>query len=482
MDTRSRRSQNQRRRGCIALLNTARFEIWLCAAVEPLPGAAPPLSVHLPAEAPAHVRVVQNRIYANLKWMLLPDGGFVYPNRQDWELFRNLSWLGKHVLMAVWAQDPDAWTWVPRGLEVLEKMQARSTAGAVFHPGESFFASTQHDLFRSLANVWLSLQLAGEIRDAPRARVGVRRWDSAKVILRRSPDAIHTVSWGAKIMAQCVPCRLDRVVSPHERNGVGQVLLAGGRAPLSLRLQRADVREGTNGFEARLTVDHGEAVRAELEFRSEADGAFLIAEKLVVLTNLATGEIATGLVGILNNPHWIYEQGRRRVAVDGQSMEVASGCGQPRQWEAASRIKVDNAFEIVSPQPLRAAYLAAEGAERGRVTDCLILNYLPGNRTWFSGAVISDYQAVIRAESENGWNDALAQTPQFRLHARRLPRPVPDRPATVSALSAPPFRAQECCLVRPRLGLSAAPDRVSAPSQQTRIGPRLLGLVSGGFG
>jgi hypothetical protein len=97
---------------------------------------------------------------------------------------------------------------------------------------------------------------------------------------------------------------------------------------LPLRLQRADVREGTNGFEARLTVDHGEVVRAELTFRSEADGAFLIAEKLVALTNLTTAEIGTGLVGILNNPHWIYEQGRRRVVVDGQSIEVATGCGR----------------------------------------------------------------------------------------------------------------------------------------------------------
>ncbi|HRZ39065.1 MAG TPA: hypothetical protein P5534_22185, partial [Candidatus Paceibacterota bacterium] len=99
---------------------------------------------------------------------------------------------------------------------------------------------------------------------------------------------------------------------------------------------------------------------------------------------------------IYENLKWIYEQGRRRVAINGQSIEVASGCGQPWQWETAGRIKVDDAFEIVSPQPLRAAYLAAKGPERGRVTDRLILNYLPGNHTWATGAVISDYQAAIR--------------------------------------------------------------------------------------
>ena len=70
-----------------------------------------------------------------------------------------------------------------------------------------------------------------------------------------------------------------------------------------------------------------------------------------------------------------------------------------RYWGALFRrqerdMGSSDAFEIVSPQPLRAAYLAAEGAERGRATDRLILNYLPGNRTWVSGAVISDYQAL----------------------------------------------------------------------------------------
>lgn len=335
-------------------------------------------------------------IYENLKWMLLPDGSFVYPNGQDWELFRNPSWLGKHVLMAVWARDPDAWTWTRRTLDTLEKMQARSTNGAVFYPGEYFFASTQHDLLRSLANAWLSLQLAADLPNAPSERAGVRRWDSAKVMLCRTPDAIHTVSWGAKIMAQCVPRRLDRVVSPHERNGVGSVRLAGERAALPLRLQQADVRDGANGFEARLTVDHGHAIRAHLVFRSEPDGSFVMTEKLVALTNITTADIATGLIGVLNNPHWIYESARRRVAADAKLIEATSGGGQRWHWDAAKHIAVDDALVIESEQPLRTAYLAADRAERGRVTDRLVLNYLPGHRTWTAGETLSSYQAVVR--------------------------------------------------------------------------------------
>lgn len=335
-------------------------------------------------------------IYENLQWLLLPDGGFVYPNGQDWELFRNPSWLGKHVLMAVWAHDPDAWQWVRRTVDTLEKMQARSTNGAVFHPAEYFFASTQSDLFRSLANAWLSLQLAGKITDAPRERFGVRRWDSAKVILHRTPQAVHTVSWGAKIMAQCVPRRLDRLVSPDVRNGVGQVRLAGGSAALPLRLDAADIREGTNWFEARLTVDHGQALRAHLTFRSEADGSFVMAEKITALTNVTTAEIATGLIGILNNPHWIYERGYRRVTLGGRSTKVTANCGQQWSWENIRRVSVDDDLMITSARPLRVGYIAAAKAERGRVTDRLVLNQLLGDRSWVAGDVVSDYEVVVR--------------------------------------------------------------------------------------
>ncbi|HBO44326.1 MAG TPA: hypothetical protein DD670_10425, partial [Planctomycetaceae bacterium] len=39
-----------------------------------------------------------SNVFENLKWFSLPDGGFVYPNGQDWELFRNPMWCYKHIL------------------------------------------------------------------------------------------------------------------------------------------------------------------------------------------------------------------------------------------------------------------------------------------------------------------------------------------------------------------------------------------------
>jgi hypothetical protein len=336
-------------------------------------------------------------IYENLKWMLLPDGSFVYPNGQDWELFRTPAWIGKHVLMAVWGHDPDAWHWAGQCVETAEKMQARSTNGAVFYPGEYFFPSTQPDLLRSLATSWLSLQLAGSIPNAPRDLLGIRRWDSAKIILRRTPEALHTVSWGARVMAQCVPRSLDRVVSPHERNGIGYIRLAGSKKELPLQVQLVDVSEGTNRFEVRLKVDHGKFFQAQLGFRSEPDGTFIVSEKLVALTDATTEEIATGLIGVLNNAHWIHERGRRQVFVDGVVNEIKSGSGRTWTWDKANRVGVGDVLDVISAKPLRVVYQSSARAQRGRITDLLYLNYLGGKRVWTGGQTISEYRVVLRS-------------------------------------------------------------------------------------
>lgn len=334
-------------------------------------------------------------VYQNLKWMLLPDGNFVYPNGQDWEVFRAPAWLLTHVLTSVWAGDPQAWQWVLRTLDTTEKMQDRSVNGAVFFPGEYFFPSTQSDLLRALGRCWLSLQLAPNISHSPQDFEGVKRWNSAAILLRRAPDAVHTVSWGARIMAQCVPRRLDRLVSPHERNGVGHIRLAGQSIPLPLSLANARVREGTNSFAATLLVDHGAAIRATLEFRSEPDSSFRISEHLTALTNVTTAEISTGLIGILNNPHWIYESGWRRIKSDTGRIEVPSGSGRKWNLGPTRSITIDDSLRIESGEPLNAACLAASEAVRGRVTDQLVLNLLDGNRSWNAGQAISEYHVRI---------------------------------------------------------------------------------------
>lgn len=339
-------------------------------------------------------------VYENLQWFVLPDGGFVYPNGQDWTLFRNPCWLRAHLLMAVFGQDPDAWTLALRSLAALEKMQARSAQGAIFDPSEYFFASTQHDMFRSLGLSWLLLQSAETVPDRFQQRLGVRRLDAGKIILNRTPGVVHTFSWGARCMAQCVPYRLDRIVSPDQRSGIGHVRLKGGKGPLGVAVREARVTSSDDSFTAELVLDHGRHVRAELRFVSAPDGTWTMREKLVALDDVTTAEIATGLVGVLNDPHWIYETGRREVTIDGKTTIVPACSGKTLQSDAARQVIVDSVLRIDSGAPLHLRYTAATRPERGRATDRLYLNYLGGERAWKKGQVISEFTATTRCLAE----------------------------------------------------------------------------------
>lgn len=339
-------------------------------------------------------------IYENLKWFSLPDGGFVYPNGQDWRLFRNPDWLYVHLLMAVLQRDPDAWSHAMRCLETLEKMQARSENGAVYAPGEYFFASTQHSILRALSRLWILLHFGGDIPDAPAIRRGVRRLDAGKLCLNRAAGVIHTLSWGPRIMIQCVPLRRDRIVSPHGRNGVGSIREAGGRKDLPLRLRKIDLDDGPDRFRAALTVDHGDAVRARITVVSSADGSLLISERLAALRDVRLDRVATGLVGVLNNPNWVYETGRRSIAVDGRTDTVPAGSGQVRDFPAARRLAVDGVLHVRAPRPLSVRYAGAKKASRARHTDRLSLNRIRGPKTWKKGEEISSWEATLSVSSD----------------------------------------------------------------------------------
>ncbi|GMV96435.1 MAG: hypothetical protein AMXMBFR83_08010 [Phycisphaerae bacterium] len=342
-------------------------------------------------------------IYENLKWFFLPDGGCVYPNGEDWELFVNITgWTDLHIQMAVYARDPDGWSLLQRTLATTEKMQARHPDGAIHAREEYFYPGTQHGNLDELAREWLMLQFAGEIVDRPRPLIGVRHLEQGKIILNRTPRAVHTLSWGPVIMAQCVPLRMDRLVSPHDRSAVGTVLLKGERRPLPLRLENARVSQQAGGFTGELTVDHGDALRAELRFVSKADGTFQISEKLTALRAVETVEIATGLIGVLNNPKWVYENHRRRIQLGEHSAEVPALSGVIVESPAVRRIDVDGVLRIESPAPLQARYAGTRRIERGRATDELNLNYLGGERSLKSGQVVSTYEVTITPMVEPG--------------------------------------------------------------------------------
>jgi hypothetical protein len=335
-------------------------------------------------------------IYQNLKWFYLPDGGCIYPNGQDWALFHNsynASFL--HSLMAAYAQDPDAWSLLKTCLTTGEKMQARDPRGAIFTEEEIVYPGSQHAAGLQMAQTWLTLQTAKQIVDRPQPLLGVKRLDSGKIILHRTPKAVHTFSWGPVVMAQCVPWRLDRVVSPHQRDGIGQIRLKNETENLPLKVVSVDVQDSADGFTADLTLDHGDAVRAELQFHSRADGAFDIREKLAALRDITTARISTGLIGVLNNPKWIHESHHRKIEFDSQTADIPCLSGKKLESAGVRHIDVDGALRIESRTPLSAHYQGAKKIDRGRATDLLYLNYLDGERNWTRGQVISTYKATL---------------------------------------------------------------------------------------
>lgn len=336
----------------------------------------------------------------NLKWFLAADGAFVYPNGQDWTIFRHPIWFGKHVLVGAAMNDADAWQLAIKSLEAAEKMQARSPSGAVYDPIEFFFPSTQTDLIYSYAQAWLWLNLVDRLPDNLQPRWGVRRLDQGKILIHRTPAAINTISWGAKCMIQCVPMQADRLVSPDQRSGVGHVRLAGQSKPLPVALHSAEVENGEDWCRARLVIDHGQAVRAELHVRSAGDGALHLEERLTAREDITTEEVATGLVGILNNPKWIYERGRREVTIDGATHQVAALSGRQISSRQARQLHIDSVLEITGSQPLSVAYFTATEPERGRATDRLYLNYHQGLRQWKAGQIISQYEATLRCRPQ----------------------------------------------------------------------------------
>ena len=335
-------------------------------------------------------------IFANLKFFLLPDGGSVYPSGQDWTLFREPSGLGTHSLMAIYGRDPHAWSWFVRTLVTVEKMQARNPDGAVYTKGEYFFPSTQHDRIYSLGRTWLWLHFADDLVDKPVDLRGVLRLEAGRIILNRTATSVHSVSWGARCMAQCVPLRLDRMVSPDQRNGIGSIRLAGSSKPLPVKVIKAAVTNGDDWFASNLVVEHGDGlIRAQLEFESRADGVWVVREKLAALKDVTTDDVATGLIGILNNPTWVYERGHRTVIFDGRTTEIKSLSGQVADGQAVKRVAVDDVLKIESDEPLQVRYVGATSAERGRATDRLYLNVIPGERKWLAGETISKYEVVV---------------------------------------------------------------------------------------
>jgi len=120
-----------------------------------------------------------------------------------------------------------------------------------------------------------------------------------------------------------------------------------------------------------------------------------LSERLTALEAVTTARIATGQIAVLNNPAWVYEKGRRELAVDARTTTVEALSGKVVEADGERRIVIDSAIDIRSERPLHARYVGASRPERSRASDVLSLNWLDGPRSWRKGQTISEYRVRV---------------------------------------------------------------------------------------
>lgn len=335
-------------------------------------------------------------IYENLKWFILPDMGFLYPSGQDWTIFRQPAWITCHVLMFVYGRDPEAWDLLKQTVMVTEQMQNRSPQGAIYDPEQYFFPSTQTDIASALARAWLHLHFADpNVAGTYRPRWGVRHLEYGKILIHRTPQVVHALSYGAVVMGTITAHRPDRLTSPDQRSLIGQVILDGQNSPLPVKLASAEVDVQKKGFTAEFTVRHGNEVEAYWTMSSESDGQYRVAEKLIALRDCAIQEVATGLIGILNDKNWIFETGQRVIELEGETVSVGAHSGKMLEKDRVSSGHIDGTLVFHLSPPRTVRYRGAQGTERGRATDRLYLNVIPGVRHYRTGDVLEEWSATI---------------------------------------------------------------------------------------
>lgn len=338
-----------------------------------------------------------SEIYNLQKRFLLPDGGYCYPSGQDWAIFRNADWMPSHATAVARFNDTEALYHLHNAIETAQKMQQRNADGAIYMPGENYFASSQPHLGYWLAQAWLVLHFAKKEVHQTIPQSGVNYLADGKILMHRDDKAIQTVSWGLVQMIQMMPVGKDHIVSPDQRNGIGRVFVANDSI-VPLVLKSMEVKSSSNGFFAKMVVNHGDLVQAEITCEAKADGSMTINEVLRALRKCSTNRIETLSFGVLNNPNWVYETGKRNLKIGREFFEVKSATDFSYSVKAANAAVDVLNFKLDSPATI--AYTVAKKMVNSRFTDMLVLNTIATKHNWNENEIISKNQLTISLQTK----------------------------------------------------------------------------------
>ena len=172
---------------------------------------------------PQALRFNSRGIYGVLKTLSFPDGGWIYPNGQDWQLHRNADWVNTHAMADYNFDDPQAARLLQICIETSEKMAARNPTGTIVLPTETAFPSTQGMIFELDSFAWLLLSSrASTVQPTPEAQLwrelsGKFVYGSGKFGILRTPHSIASFSWGRQVMGLVMPMQKDLLLTPYTR-------------------------------------------------------------------------------------------------------------------------------------------------------------------------------------------------------------------------------------------------------------------------
>jgi hypothetical protein len=356
--------------------------------------------------APGALDFNSRHIYDHIKFLSHPDGQLHHPNGQDWELHRYYPYA--HTMINVLFQDPEAALLETINFETIARMQARTPTGATLLKSEYFFPSLPQAYAYFYAVAFLNHAHYGQgARPVSRAAFekrleGVRLYEHGQFVAHRTAGGFASFSWGNRVMGMAIPFTRDLLGTPFELGYVGQITEAGEQAgspqkpaPVFPIVQHVEVTHTNDHFAvAAILRRAGDAVEQRIGFVSLADGSVVYAEQLRALRDVSLKELQTGMIGVLNEPEAVYQDGPRKLAWAGDRRLVDGLAQTPGFPIPASWVNIDNRWGFVAlPASEQWQFDANHEIRRGRREQFLFLR--PPGRTRFAQNELIHRRAVV---------------------------------------------------------------------------------------
>jgi hypothetical protein len=345
-------------------------------------GNEPPQSLHFNVE----------KIYASEKLISVPDGGWIYPNGQDWPLHRD--WIQYHTDMVTLYHDAEAARLLRFSLSTMQRMAARDSNGGppIMSAGETagksianYFHSFQSIVLESPAQAYLLMAQFGEgpepiSEEQLWARLSGRHiFEAGKFGLLRTKQSISSFSWGSEVMGLVLPLRKDLLLTPNARGLVGTIVMDGLKteSPAVRQVEIAPFKDAL-GVTGVLSRGDG-ALEQRFGFLALPDGRTIYVD-IVHLTGTAKPTVLNlGTVGVLNEKNWPHHDGTRTFAYEGGTRAFAAASAETEEAvEFSSRwFHLDGLGIVCLDTSGRQLYVPKPTGAPGRLEQLFHLNATP---------------------------------------------------------------------------------------------------------